>query len=64
MNPLQENIEKRSNSSSEQVLFKDTVVAFLTNAIRCSRLWLWLGYFIYFKFTHVNSSIVYQWLRL
>ena len=38
MNPLQENIEKRSNSGSEQVLFKDTVVAFLTNAIRCSRL--------------------------
>ena len=34
-----------------------------TNVIHCSRLRLWVGYFIYFKFTPV-SSIVYQSLHL
>ena len=34
-----------------------------TNVIRCSKLPLWVDYFIYFKFTHV-SSIVYQSLHL
>ena len=34
-----------------------------TNVIRRSRLPLWIGYFIYFKFTRV-SSIVYQLLHL
>ena len=30
----------------------------LGNVIRCSGLWLWLGYFIYFKFTCVLSMDV------
>ena len=42
---------------------KDTINALqlfiFTNVIRCSKLPLWVGYFIYLKFTCV-SSIVYQ----
>ena len=47
--------------------FKDTInplqLFILTDAMRCSRLPLWVDYFIYFKFTHV-SSIVHQSLHL
>ena len=47
--------------------FKDTInplqLFIFTNVICCSRLPLWVGYFIYFKFTRV-SSIVYQSLHL
>ena len=47
--------------------FKDTTnslqLFLFTNAIRCSRLPLWVSYFIYLKFTRV-SSIVYQLLHL
>ena len=47
--------------------FKDTInpsqLFIFTNFIRCSRLPLWVGYFIYFEFTRV-SSIVYQSLHL
>ena len=43
--------------------FKDTIkpsqLFIFTNVIRCSRLPLWLAYFIYFKYIHV-SSVVYQ----
>ena len=46
--------------------FKDTInllqLFIFTNVIRCSRLPLWVGYFIYLKFTRV-SSIVYQSLH-
>ena len=46
---------------------KDTINPLLlfifTNIIRCSRLPLSVGYFVYFKFTRV-SSIVYQSLHL
>ena len=34
-------------------LFKDTLKAYFGNVIRCSTLWLWVGYFIYFQFTLV-----------
>ena len=44
-------------------MFKDVIKAYSTNVIRCSGLRLWVGYFIYFKFTHV-SSIVYKSLHL
>ena len=44
-------------------VFKDTKnplqLFIFTNVIRCSRLPLGVGYFVYFKFTRV-SSIVYQ----
>ena len=47
--------------------FKDTInplqLFILTDAMRCSRLTLWVDYFIYFKFIHV-SSIVHQSLHL
>ena len=46
---------------------KDTInplqLFIFTTVMRCSRLQLWVGYFIYLKFTHV-SSIVYQLLHL
>ena len=46
--------------------FKDTInplqLFIFTNVIRYSRLPIWVGYFIFFKFTHV-SSIVYQSLH-
>ena len=45
---------------AENILIKEK---FFTNVIRCSRLRLWVGYFIYFNFTRV-SSIVYQLLHL
>ena len=45
-----------------QLKDKDTINVF-TNVINSFRLWLWLGYFIYFKFTRV-CSIVYQLLNL
>ena len=41
---------------------KDTIKAF-NNAIRCSRLRLWVGYFIYLQFVRA-SSIAYQLLVL
>ena len=47
--------------------FKDAInpsqLIICTNVIFCSRLLLWGGYFIYFKFTRV-SSIIYQSLHL
>ena len=49
------------------LIIKDTISPLqlfnFTNVIRRSRLPLWIGYFIYFKFTRV-SSIVYQLLHL
>ena len=42
---------------------KDTIKTILPNVMRCSRLQLWVGYFIYFIFTRV-SSIVNQTLHL
>ena len=46
---------------------KDTInpwqLFIFTNVIRCSRLLLWVGYFIYLKFTCI-SLIVYQLLNL
>ena len=54
-------------SLSIKTAIKDTInpwqLFIFTNVIRCSRLPLWVGYFIYFKFTSV-SSIVYQSLQL
>ena len=49
------------------IFFKDTInpskLFIFTNVICSSRLALWVGYFLYFKFTRV-SSIVYQSLHL
>ena len=46
---------------------KDTInplrLFIFTNVLRCSRLPLWVGYFIYLKFACI-SSIVYQLLNL
>ena len=57
---------KQTCSLQLQVCFKDKInpvqLFILTNVIRCSRLPLWVGYFIYLKFTRV-SSIVYQSLH-
>ena len=48
-----------------EIFVKDTInplqLFIFTNVIRCSRLTLWVGYFIYFNFTHV-SSIETTWL--
>ena len=50
-----------------QIMFKDTInplqLFIFTNVLRCSRLALWVGYFICLKFIRV-SSIVYQSLYL
>ena len=54
-------------SSSVDILFfcrfyiKDTInpsqLLIFTNIIRCSRLPLLIGYFIYFKYTHIFKSL-------
>ena len=33
------------------IYIKDTLKAYFGNRIHSSTLWLWVGYFIYFKFT-------------
>ena len=38
---------------------KDTMKAYLTNVIRCSRLRLLVGYFIYLEFTPVFFYLIY-----
>ena len=43
------------------VKFKDTInplqLLISTNVICCSRLPLWVGYFIYLKFTRISSIV-------
>ena len=55
------------NNSANQFANKEISILriqwMFTKVILCSRLRLWIGYFIYFKFTRV-SSIVYQSLHL
>ena len=39
------------------IIIKDTIKdLFFTNAIRFSRLLLWVGYFTYFRFTRVRDK--------
>ena len=55
------------NKVNSILIIKDTISPLqlfkFTNVIRRFRLPLWIGYFIYFKFTRV-SSIIYQLLHL
>ena len=37
-----------------KIKFKDTLKAYFANVLGCSRLRLWVGYFVYFKFTRVS----------
>ena len=56
--------ELNSENCIDLRYIKDTINLFIvTKVIRCSRLPLWVGYFIFFELTRV-SSMVYQSLQL
>ena len=68
LKPLANFLRKRKVKSSDfKTYVKETInplqLFISTNVIRCSRLQLWVGYFIYLKFTRV-TSIIYQLLHL
>ena len=39
---------------------EDTLKTIFTNIIRCFRLWVWVGYFIYFEFTVAIFCLMFQ----
>ena len=46
------------NMFQSSIQFKDTIKALKADVLRCCRLRLWVGYFIYFKFTRVSFYLM------
>ena len=48
-----------STVKSRTQIVKDKIKAYFPNVICCSRLWLWVAYLIYFKFTRVLFYLMF-----